>query len=149
MNNSCHNNKLVIKKDSEYPVLKGFPKTLEELSILGLNKKSFDRQILNLKFLKVLNLSNNQISSLPKEVGCLQHLQELILAHNFLGKSQSDWRWINQPEIKKNLRLLDIRSNIVSWSNHWDTTRLALVETNFITCGEIKNWHIMVFYHYL
>ncbi|XP_032679402.1 leucine-rich repeat protein soc-2 homolog isoform X2 [Odontomachus brunneus] len=48
------------------------------------------------------------------EVGCLQHLQELILAHNFLGKTQLDWRWINQPEIKKNLRLLDITRNLIS-----------------------------------
>lgn len=110
----CHNNKLVIKKDSQYPVLTGFPKTLEELSILGLNRKSFDRQILNLKFLKVLNLSNNQISTLPKEIGHLLHLQELILSCNYLGRSQSDWRWINQAAIKKNLRLLNISNNIVS-----------------------------------
>ncbi|EFN76366.1 leucine-rich repeat protein 1 isoform X1 [Harpegnathos saltator] len=110
----CQNNKLVIKKDSDYPVLKGFPKMLEELSVLGLKKKSFDRQILNLQFLRVLNLSNNQITSLPKEVGCMPHLRELLISQNHLGRSQSKWKWIDQAAIKKNLHLLDISSNVIS-----------------------------------
>lgn len=112
--NSAQNTKLIIMKNSDYPTLKGFPKTVEELSILGLQKRSFDRQILSLKLLRVLNLTNNEISSLPKEIGCLPYLQELIVAQNHLGKSESNWRWINQAAIKKNLRLLDIRCNVVS-----------------------------------
>lgn len=113
-NSLTRSNKLIIMKNSDYPTLKGFPKTIEELSIVGLRKKSFDRQILNLKLLRVLNLSDNEISYLPKEIGCLPHLQELFVAQNQLGKSQSNWKWITQPAIKKNLRLLDIRDNKVS-----------------------------------
>ncbi|XP_014470470.1 PREDICTED: leucine-rich repeat protein 1 [Dinoponera quadriceps] len=107
-------NKLVIQKKSEYPLLRGFPKIIEELSILGLGRRSFDRQILNLKYLKILNLSSNQIQHLPKEVGCLPHLQELIIPHNKLGKSTFEWKWISQVEIRRNLRLLDIRNNEIS-----------------------------------
>ncbi|XP_015187050.1 PREDICTED: leucine-rich repeat protein 1 isoform X2 [Polistes dominula] len=104
--------KLVIKNNVEYPTLKGFPRYTEELIIDGLNRKSFDLQILRLNNLKVLNLSNNQIRSLPKDLGSMQHLQELILSGNRLGKdANTKWDWLDQDNIKKNLCLLDLSSN--------------------------------------
>ncbi|XP_034181315.1 leucine-rich repeat 47 [Osmia lignaria lignaria] len=102
--------KVVVNKPSEYPTLEGFPRTTKELHLTGLNRKSFDRQILRLQSLRVLDLSNNQISSIPTELGALEHLQELILSQNRLNKALK-WTWLEQTAIKTNLKLLDISDN--------------------------------------
>ncbi|XP_017789934.1 PREDICTED: leucine-rich repeat protein 1 [Habropoda laboriosa] len=104
--------KVTINKSSEYPTLEGFPRTTEELYLVGLNRKSFDRQILRLQSLRILNLSNNLISSLPKELGTLHHLQELILSKNRLDKV-TKWAWLDQVAIRSNLKLLDISNNLL------------------------------------
>lgn len=107
--------KVVVKKKSEYPTLQGFPRTTEHLILRGLDRKSFDRQILRLQSLRILDLSDNKISYLPKEVGTLPHLQQLLLSQNNLGKSPgSKWAWLEQTAIKQNLHFLDISSNSVS-----------------------------------
>lgn len=108
--------KITIKKSSEYPTLQGFPRFTEELHIVGLDRKSFDLQILKLNCLKVLNLSNNKISSLPKEVGTLPHLQELILSQNQLGKDAArfKWAWMDQNNIRNTLCLLDLSDNLLT-----------------------------------
>ncbi|XP_066602235.1 uncharacterized protein [Prorops nasuta] len=67
--------------------VEGFPKITKELHVMELNRKSFDRQILILQSLTILNLSDNLISSLLKELDNLPCLQELYLAHNQLGKT--------------------------------------------------------------
>jgi len=108
--------KVVIKKKSDYPTLQGFPRTVEHLILRGLDRKSFDRQILRLQSLRILDLSDNKLSYLPKEVGTLPHLQQLILSQNNLGKSsRSKWAWLEQTAIKHNLHFLDISSNSVSY----------------------------------
>ncbi|OAD57513.1 Leucine-rich repeat protein 1 [Eufriesea mexicana] len=104
--------KVVVNKSSEYPTLEGFPRTTEELYLVGLNRKSFDRQILKLQSLRILNLSNNQICSLPNELGTLQHLQQLILSQNRLHKSLK-WIWLDQIAVRSNLKLLDISNNML------------------------------------
>ncbi|XP_076243053.1 leucine-rich repeat 47 isoform X2 [Calliopsis andreniformis] len=105
--------KITVNKPSEYPTLEGFPKMTEELYLSGLNRKSFDRQILKLQSLRILNLSDNQITSLPKELGLLQHLQELHLSQNRLDKAIK-WTWLDQIAIQSNLKLLDISNNLLS-----------------------------------
>lgn len=60
--------KLVIRDRSEFPV-KGLPRTLESLYINGLNLCNFRREILLLKNLVILDLSNNAIEKLPPEFG--------------------------------------------------------------------------------
>lgn len=104
--------KVVISKASEYPTLEGFPRMTEELHLVGLNRKSFDRQILRLQSLRILNLSENQITSLPKELGSLRHLQELNLSQNCLHKAIK-WTWLDQVAVQSNLKLLDISNNLV------------------------------------
>lgn len=111
--NSIAKTKVTINKPSEYPTLEGFPRTTEELHLAGLSRKSFDRQILRLQSLRILNLSNNQISSLPKELGTLQHLQELILSQNRLDKAVK-WTWLDEVPMKYNLKLLDISNNMLN-----------------------------------
>ncbi|XP_012062403.1 PREDICTED: leucine-rich repeat protein 1 [Atta cephalotes] len=107
--------KVVVKKKSEYPTLQGFPRTTEQLILSGLSRKSFDRQILRLQSLKILDLSDNNISYLPKELGTLPHLQQLLLSQNNLGKSpKSKWTWLEQTAIKHNLHFLDISSNLLT-----------------------------------
>ncbi|XP_016837509.1 leucine-rich repeat protein 1 [Nasonia vitripennis] len=107
--------KIVIKQTSEYPVLQGFPRTTEELCLAGLQRKSFDRQILKLQSLRILNLSDNNITSLPRELGTLAKLQELNVSGNQLGKGPiSKWSWLSCSNIAKNLRLLNLSNNQMS-----------------------------------
>lgn len=107
--------KVVVKKKSEYPILQGFPRMTEQLVLSGLDRKSFDRQILTLQSLKFLDLSNNKISFLPKELGTLPHLQALDLSCNNLGKSvRSKWAWLEQIALRSNLNFLNISNNLVS-----------------------------------
>lgn len=107
--------KIVIKKNSEYPVLQGFPRTTEQLNLCGLTRKHFDERILQLQSLRMLNLSNNLLHCLPTELGRLPHLQELFLGKNCLGQSaQFKWDWLYQAPIRQNLRLLNIEKNSVS-----------------------------------
>ncbi|XP_076161964.1 leucine-rich repeat 47 isoform X2 [Ptiloglossa arizonensis] len=105
--------KVVVNKSSEYPTLEGFPRTTKELHLAGLNRISFDKQILKLQSLRILNLSNNQISSLPKELGSFQHLQELNLSQNLLNIAVN-WIWLDQITIQCNLKLLDISNNLLT-----------------------------------
>lgn len=107
--------KLVVQKKSDYPTLQGFPKTIQELHLSGLDRKSFDPQILKLQSLRTLNLSDNRISSLPKELGKMPCLQELYLSNNQLGQAMFlKWSWLIGDALCKNLRLLDISCNSVS-----------------------------------
>ncbi|XP_014227683.1 leucine-rich repeat protein 1 [Trichogramma pretiosum] len=104
--------KITIKKSCEYPVLKGFPRTTEELNLIGLQRKSFDRQILKLQSLRILDLSENQLSSLPKELGDLPNLRELNLSKNQLGKFPiTKWSWLKGTKIMTNLCLLNLSGN--------------------------------------
>lgn len=60
--------KLIIRDRSDFPI-KGLPRTLESLYINGLKLCNFRRDILLLKQLTVLDLSNNVIEKLPAEFG--------------------------------------------------------------------------------
>ncbi|XP_029661432.1 leucine-rich repeat protein 1 [Formica exsecta] len=107
--------KVVVKKKSEYPILQGFPRMTEQLVLSGLDRKSFDRQILTLQSLRFLDLSNNKISFLPKELGTLPHLQALNLSCNNLGKSvRSKWAWLEQTALRNNLDFLNISNNLLT-----------------------------------
>ncbi|XP_030020103.2 LOW QUALITY PROTEIN: leucine-rich repeat protein 1 [Manduca sexta] len=103
--------KLIIHDRSEFPT-NGLPRTLETLYISGLKLCNFRREILLLKQLVVLDLSNNEIEKLPPEFGRMQTLCELHLVNNLLGvKGDVDWRWLLGPQIIKTLKLLDLSGN--------------------------------------
>ncbi|KAJ8672902.1 hypothetical protein QAD02_004163 [Eretmocerus hayati] len=104
--------RIVIKQASDYPVLEGFPRTTEELHLSGLQRRSFDRQILKLQGLRILNLSENQLTNIPHELGMLPNLQELNLSDNLLGKGPiNKWSWMSGVNISKSLCLLNLNSN--------------------------------------
>ncbi|ENN70671.1 hypothetical protein YQE_00124, partial [Dendroctonus ponderosae] len=105
--------KLVISKRSDYPT-KGFPRTLETLYIIDIQRCSLDKGILHLNKLKILNLSNNRIENLPEELNKLSNLRELNISHNLLGRtSVKQWHWIGGC-LSKNLNLLDLSYNNLS-----------------------------------
>ncbi|XP_063830015.1 leucine-rich repeat protein 1 [Ostrinia nubilalis] len=103
--------KLCIRDRSQFPD-KGLPRTLESLQIIGLKLHNFRRDILLLRNLVVLDLSDNEIEKIPAEFGRMPNLAELILANNQLGnKPDIDWRWLFGPQITNKLKLLDLRGN--------------------------------------
>ncbi|KAL0271286.1 UNVERIFIED_CONTAM: hypothetical protein PYX00_008426 [Menopon gallinae] len=57
--------KLKIEKREDYPTLKGFPKTLQFLSIENCKLIKFDSRLLELKSLTTLSLSKNKLTSIP------------------------------------------------------------------------------------
>ena len=62
-----------------------------------------------------VTLTNCNISFLPKELGLLLYLRRINLSQNILGTiSTSQWTWLDQATIKKNLTHLDISYNSVS-----------------------------------
>lgn len=108
--------KLHIDDPSKYPHLAGFPRTIEELSIIGLDRRSFDERILQLQSLTVLNFSNNCIESLPRELGRMPSLRVLNLSGNKLTLKKLDdpnWLWMTEKSVRRNLRELDLSSNEV------------------------------------
>ncbi|CAH4022668.1 unnamed protein product [Pieris brassicae] len=103
--------KLTILTRNDIPS-KGFPRTLESLYMAGLKLCNFRRDILLLRRLTVLDLSNNEIEKIPFEFARMPNLSELYLTNNSLGSLESvDWRWLLGPQITKTLKLLDLCGN--------------------------------------
>ncbi|XP_039288567.1 leucine-rich repeat protein 1 isoform X2 [Nilaparvata lugens] len=100
--------KLVITKVSELPSSR-YPITLTTLQINNVRLKTIDSRIYSLRVLKVLNISNNQITNLPKQLGFM-NLKELYLADNRLGTAQN-WNWVSFDMIQSSLQLLDLTNN--------------------------------------
>ncbi|GAB0092947.1 Leucine-rich repeat [Sergentomyia squamirostris] len=106
--------KLSIARKSDYPS-KGLPKTLTHLEILGLQKSRLDSQILYLKHLTHLNLSENAISKIPKPLGELC-LVDLNLSGNVLGSDIGgcDFIWLEGHGVTKSLQNLDLSNNYLT-----------------------------------
>lgn len=105
-----------IKRKKEFRK-ESLPRITETLILRKLNITELDLQsIFNLHSLRVLDLSYNYISSLPKELGTLPHLEKLCLSHNYLGYSLviSNWEWMEQSAISQSLKELIIKYNAVS-----------------------------------
>lgn len=81
---------LIINQPIDYPTLKGFPSTLEKLTINSSNLRTpVDRRIFALKNLHTLDLSLNNISELPTKIE-MNSLHTLILRSNQLKTLPSD-----------------------------------------------------------
>lgn len=107
--------KLEITKRSQIPA-KGLARSLERLKINDIRLFTFRKDILNLRNLIVLDLSNNEIEKLPEELGSMQSLQELYLSNNRLGINESfDWKWLLGPKFLKSLRLLTLNGNHLTY----------------------------------
>ncbi|XP_013169932.1 PREDICTED: leucine-rich repeat protein 1-like isoform X1 [Papilio xuthus] len=124
--------KMTIQSRSDIPI-KGFPRTLEYLSMTDLKLCNFRRDILLLSHLLILDLSNNEIEKLPLEFGRMKNLRELYLSKNALGKNgDMDWRWLFGPQIIKTLKLLDISNNKIKYIPKaiWKLEKLVTLKIN-------------------
>lgn len=103
--------KLVIHERSQLPP-KGFPRTLQELTISEIGYEQMPIGILNLTNLVSLDLSQNNIKKLHKALGNLR-LSSLIVSKNSLGKSENikDWDWMRGENLKKSLKNLSLSHN--------------------------------------
>lgn len=106
--------KLVVRSRGDYP-LRGLPKTLRVLQVNGIQRARFDSQICFLKHLHTLNLNDNAISELPRQLGQLR-LQVLDMGGNRLGegvaKSESQaWQWLDGEPLQETLQTLTLSKN--------------------------------------
>ncbi len=95
---------LIINQPIDYPTLKGFPSTLEKLTINSSNLRTpVDRRIFNLKNLHTLDLSDNHITELPLNIH-MNQLHTLILRANQLKSFPNDIKC-------SGLKILDLSQN--------------------------------------
>lgn len=104
--------KMIIKSRGDYPC-KGFPRTLKILHINGIKWCQLQNQILYLSNLSTLDISDNLIEKLPKDLGNLKHLTEINVSKNKLGISVNpkDWEWMDAQNIQRSLVSLDVSFN--------------------------------------
>lgn len=121
--------KLTIKERSALPT-KGFPRTLKELKITSIGCCRMPIGILNLTNLNSLDLSKNQITTLPNGLGNLK-LTTLNLSENRLGESDhsKDWKWLDGDNIRKSLCILNISRN-----------KLKFLPSNIFKCLRLMNF---------
>ena len=77
--------KLIVLKRGDYPSA-GFPSTLQHLQISGVRLARVDSRILKLRSIVKLDLSGNEIASLPDNWDLLDLLSELDLSDNQIEK---------------------------------------------------------------
>lgn len=125
--------KLCITSRADYPT-KGFPKTLQTLSIIGLRRERLEPSILALRNLHTLNLSDNKFSKLPKDIGNIP-LVDIDVSNNCLGESldADNWNWLDSSTIKKSLQNLNLSNNKLK------SFPYKLVKLNSLTTLKIDN----------
>ena len=71
-----------------------------------------DPSVFFLKNLTSINLSNNIIQSVPKQMGQL-NLNEIDLSMNLLGEEDNSWEWLKGDSIQSSLLSLNLSNNKV------------------------------------
>ncbi|XP_065088539.1 leucine-rich repeat protein 1 [Ochlerotatus camptorhynchus] len=124
--------KCVVKSRADYP-LKGFNRNLVSLQISDIKLVRFDPQIFLLKNLRTLNLSNNCLEKIPKELGQMR-LNEIDLSGNALHKDK--WEWIQQSAVQSSLQSLNISTNNLSYFP------IALIYSRVLIRLDLRQNHI-------
>ncbi|XP_037946399.1 protein lap1 [Teleopsis dalmanni] len=107
----------------EFPEVWEHERTLEELQLISARLNSLPPQLFYCKSLRILNVSNNNLETIPTAIGSLRQLQNLDLSRNLI---------CNVPDnIKscKNLTYLDLSCN--------NLQRLPDAVTSLITLQEL------------
>ncbi|GAB1609835.1 leucine-rich repeat protein 1-like [Argonauta hians] len=99
--------KLTILQRKDYPILKGFPSSLDTLKLIGCQIKRFDSRIASLKYLRHLVLANNILQELP-EVFSRLALSHLYLNGNHFTKFPPS---LLEPPLCDSLSVLDLSGN--------------------------------------
>ena len=100
--------KMIITEKKDYPIMKSFPTTLKNLKITGINLKYFDKRILALSHLVVLEITDNSISTIPETFHTMPNLKELNLSNNKIKSLPI--RFFHCSTVKS-LLLLDLSGN--------------------------------------
>ena len=100
--------KLMITEKKDYPIITSFPSSLKILKIIDINLKLFDKRILALSHLVVLELTENCISTIPDSFESLSNLKELNLSKNEINILPM--KFFHCPTIRS-LLLLDLSGN--------------------------------------
>ena len=100
--------KLMITEKKDYPIITSFPSTLKILKIIDINLKLFDKRILALSHLVMLELTENCISTIPDSFESLSNLKELNLSKNEINILPM--KFFHCPTIRC-LLLLDLSGN--------------------------------------
>lgn len=124
--------KLVVKSRSTYP-FRGFPPSLESFEAVSISLNRVDLRLLQLKHLRVLDLSNNSITSLPEALKDMQ-LVELKLAGN---KLLSISELLCSGEVAISLKLLDLARNSLTHLPHSFSCLKNLVQLK-LDCNNIQ-----------
>lgn len=97
---------------ADYPMKKSFSRSLEKLTITGCALRRFDTRILDLTRLYSLDLSNNQLTSLPDDISSLVALKQL-----YLNKNQFEYfpKCILNQSISKSLTVLELCDNALKF----------------------------------
>jgi Leucine-rich repeat (LRR) protein len=121
---------LLINQPIDYPTLKGFPSTLEKLTINTSQLRTpVDRRIFSLKHLHTLDLSDNNITDLPLNID-MNQLQNLILRSNRLTSLPNDFRC-------SSLKHLDLSNNQLTTLNG-TILRLNTLERLIVASNRIR-----------
>ena len=100
--------KLTITSRKDYPLTTGFSQSLSQLKISECTLKRIDNRILKLNKLVNLDLSQNNLQSLPEEWDGLTSLKELVITHNSISAFSKGFL---NSHLKSNLALLDLSHN--------------------------------------
>lgn len=132
--------KLVIHERSQFPT-KGFPRTLQELTINEVGCMQMPIGILNLTNLVSLDLSQNKMTKLHKSLGNLR-LSKLIVSKNLLGESTNikDWDWMDGENLRKSLKNLSLSNNTLAFvpATLFKLTELSTLDLSFNQISQLS-----------
>ena len=124
---------MVIKSRGDYPILKGFPDTLETFQGVGISLNRIDTRLLRLSQLQALDLTNNSIKVIPDAVKDT-HLVELKLAGNKLCEIPDV---LCEGEICQTLKHLDLARNSLIRLPHKFCNFKSLIHLR-LDCNELQ-----------
>ena len=125
--------KMVVKSRGEYPILKGFPDSLENFQAVGINLNRIDTRLLQLSKLQFLDLTNNSVKAVPEAMKDT-HLVELKLAGNRLCEFPDA---LCEGELCQTLKLLDLARNSLIRLPHKFCNLKSLVQLR-LDCNELQ-----------